>query len=135
MKDKITNTEKIDKLLNKQLNILGKDVALTILLNQNHNYKKSFLDDKIINVIKVICSEFNYTYDELVHSNDRSWQRIWALKFCCYYMHNIKKNKAWAISYVLNRSRSLTYRYAKEVQHTSDKIVIKFRNNFDKKIK
>jgi len=135
MKTKITNIEKIDKLLDKQLNVLGKDVALTILLNQNNNYKKSFLDNGIINVLKTICSEFNFTYDELIHSTDRSWQRIWALKFCCYYMHNIKLVKTWAISYVLNRSKSLTYRYAKEVQNTSDKLVIKFRNNFDKKIK
>jgi len=135
MNDKITNTEKIDALLNKQLALLGKDVALTILLNQKGNYKKAFLDDKIISVLKIICSEFGYTYDELVHSNDRSWQRVWALKFCCYYMHNIKKTKAWGVSYVLNRSKSLTYRYAKEVENTNDKIVIKFRNSFDKKIK
>jgi hypothetical protein len=135
MKTKITNTEKIDKLLDKQLNVLGKDVALTILLNQNYNYKRSFLDENIIKVVKIICSEFNFTYDELVHSNDRSWQRVWSLKFCCYYMHNVKLVKAWAISYVLNRSKSLTYRYAKEVEETKDKIVIKFRNNFDKKIK
>jgi hypothetical protein len=135
MKTKITNIDKIDKLLNKQLSILGKDVALTILLNQNYNYKRSFLDENIIKVIKIICSEFNYTYDELVHNTDKSWQRVWALKFCCYYMHNVKLVKAWAISYVLNRSKSLTYRYAKEVEKTKDKIVIKFRNNFDKKIK
>lgn len=135
MKNKITNTDRIQNLLNKQLSYLGKDVALTILLNQNKNFKKSFLDEHIIGILKVVCSEFKYTYDELVHSNDRTWQRVWALKFCCYYMLNVKNTKAWAVSYVLNRSKSLTYRYAKEVQNTDDKIVIKLRNDFDKKIK
>lgn len=134
--EKITNIDKINKLINKQLSIFGKDKALTILLNQWSNYEISFLNKEVIKVIKTVCSEFGITYDELVHSNDKSWQRIWALKFCCYYLINVKNVKPyWITSYVLNRSRSLTYRYARHVKDTNDKIVIKFRNSFDNKIK
>jgi hypothetical protein len=133
--DQIANIDKIDKLLDKQLSAFGKDKALTILLNQSTNYKKSFLNDEVIKVIKIVCSEFSYTYDELVHSNDKTWQRVWALKFCCYYLINVKGVRSWIVSYVLNRSKSLTYRYAREVKDTNDKIVIKLRNSFDKKIK
>lgn len=133
--EKITNIDKINKLIDKQLSIFGKDKALTILLNQSENYKKSFLNEEVVKVIKIICSDFNYTYDELVHSKDRAWQRIWALKFCCYYLLDVKKVKCWAVSYVLNRSKSITYRYSRQVKDTKDKIVIKLRNSFDKKIK
>jgi hypothetical protein len=133
--NEIINKEKITKLLEEKIHLFGEDKALTILKNQEYNYRRSFENDDVVMVLKTVCSEFNFTYDELVHNNDKSWQRIWALKFCCYYLHNVKSVKAWIISYVLNRSKSLTYRYAKEVEETKDKIVIKFRNNFDKKIK
>jgi hypothetical protein len=133
--DKITNIDKIESLLNKQLAEIGKDKALTILLNQSAKYKKSFLNDEVIKVVKTICSEFNYTYDELVHSKDRTWQRVWAMKFCCYYLLHIKSVREWIVCYVLNRSRTLVHRYCKEVKVTNDKIVIKLRNSFDKKIK
>jgi len=134
--DKITNIDKIDKLLEKQLSAFGKDKALTILLNQSANYKKSFLNTEVAKIIKIICSEFSYTYDELVHSKDRTWQRVMALKFCCHYLINVKTIRPyWVVGYVLNRSKSLTFRYAREVKDTNDKIVIKLRNSFDKKIK
>lgn len=133
--DRITNIDKVERLLDKQLTAIGKDKALTILLNQSANYRKTFQNKDVINVIKVICSEFNYTYDELVHSQDRTWQRVWAMKFCCYYLLSVKNVTPFIARYVLNRSKSLVHRYAKEVLETDDKIVIKLRNSFDKKIK
>lgn len=128
------NKSKVDLLLDEQLLFFGKDKALTVLKNQKDVFEKTFKNEDIVDILKIVCGEFNFTYDELVHSKDKSWQRVSALKFCCYYLYEVRKVNMWIICYVLNRSKTLVYRFSNEIKNTEDKLIIKFKNLFDKKI-
>lgn len=128
------NKTKLDTLFEEQLLFFGKDKALTVLKNEKRVFEKTFNNEDVIHVLKTVCGEFNFSYDELVHSNDKSWQRVSALKFCCYYLYEIKSVKMWIISYVLNRSKTLVYRFSDEIKNTDDKLILKFKTLFDKKI-
>lgn len=125
---------RVDGLLEKQLNFFGKDKALTILINQKTVYERTFQNEDVIEILTVICKEFDFSYDELVHSHDKSWQRVWAVKFCSYYLHKVRGVNMWIISYVLSRSKTLIYRFSKEVDESDDKIIVKFKTLFDKKL-
>lgn len=129
------NVTNIFKELNKTIEAIGTERLIEILQYS----RKSVLhltDEQIVKaelIIKLVCEEFEITFEEFISSNRKN-NRRYAIGICALFFQNNIGIDNCDIAYILKKPQSITSTYKNDVlllkeSHPSDfKILQKIEN-------
>lgn len=140
MGQETNNVSMVFKELDKTIQLIGADKLIEILKYSRKN--PPTLDEekiqKALQLIQIVCDEFNITLIEFFDIKRKNNRRI-SIGICAYLIEKKLNLDNSNISYILKKSDALVSLYKQEIlrlneNHPSDKQILKKMNNINANI-